>query len=138
MLSGIQFKSLKIYDTKDTHLAGSLTCGVSRHLNDAFAFLSHLPRIEGADPYRHLHGGPRHGAAFLTPRGAFFSAGATLTRLPGEGPAGLEKREQIVNSQSGCERRRPSSCLPTSTPFDCHDLDETETPAQTYRKSFQV
>lgn len=39
-----------------------LTRGVSRHLNDAFAFFSDLPWIEGADPHRHLHRGPCHGA----------------------------------------------------------------------------
>lgn len=52
-----------------------LTSGVSRHLNDQFAIFLNLPRIEGADPHRHLHRGPCHGAVFLAPWGAFCNVG---------------------------------------------------------------
>ena len=37
-----------------------LTCGVSRHLDDALAIHPSLPRVEGSDPHRHLDRGPGH------------------------------------------------------------------------------
>lgn len=39
-----------------------LTCGVSWHLNDAFALLPDLPVVEGSNPHRYLHRGPGHDA----------------------------------------------------------------------------
>lgn len=37
-----------------------LTCGVSWHLDDAFAVHPSFPGVEGSDPHRHLDRGPGH------------------------------------------------------------------------------